>query len=42
MDFRETDFERIFERLTSTVTPMDADRDDPHTIVDVKEVIESD
>lgn len=37
MNFTEKDFEREFERLTSTVDPITADRDDPHTIIDHRE-----
>ena len=38
VDFIDQDFSRAFERLTSTVTPMDASRDDPHIIIDTKEL----
>lgn len=39
LNFGEKDFERIFSKFTSTVTPMTADIDDPHTIVDTVERI---
>lgn len=39
MNFGESDFDRVFERLTSTVTPMDAGPDDPHVIIDTHERI---
>jgi len=37
LNFGDTDYERIFSKYTSTVTPMSANRDDPHAIVDVSE-----
>lgn len=42
VDFVDEDFNREFERITSTVTPMSASRDEPHTIVDEKQVIVND
>lgn len=37
LNFGDADFERIFSKYTSTVTPMTAGPLDPHTIVDVVE-----
>lgn len=42
MDFRTSDFEREFERITSTVTPIDAGVDDPHVIIDEKQEMKDD
>lgn len=39
LNYGDSDFDRVFERLTSTVVPIEANRYDPHTIVDVKETI---
>lgn len=39
MNFTETDFERVFERLTASVVPQSAGPDDPHIIVETKEVL---
>ena len=39
MNYTETDFEREFTRITSTVLPMTANRDDPHVIETVRETI---
>lgn len=37
MNFRESDFDTLFLKYTSTVNPIDAKKSDPHTIVDVEE-----
>lgn len=39
MEFGDFDFKTKFEKLTSTVVPIDANKDDPHTIVDTRESI---
>lgn len=39
LNLGESDYESIFERLTSTVTPMSASPDDPYVIVDTREEV---
>lgn len=39
LNYGDTDYDRIFTRLTSTVVPESAGRDDPHVIVDTHERI---
>lgn len=34
IEFKEEDYERIFDRLVTTVVPMTADRNDPHEVVE--------
>lgn len=39
LNFREQDFDRQFERFTSTVSPITADKYDDHVIIDTREII---
>lgn len=39
MNYGESDYERIFERLTSSVVPEDAGRYDPHEVIDKHDIL---
>lgn len=40
LNFKNADYDRIFDRITTTVVPMDANREDPHEIVEVSETLD--
>lgn len=42
LNYADADYSRIYEKLMSTVTPMEAGPDDPHTIIDTVETATDD